>query len=98
MSPVSLSLVSRLVRCGPPPSPACFPASAKVREQHYDQVGGEPDVVVAHILVDVDQDQDTRRKYAEQDVGPLRDGVRRERRRKHHEIHQHHEPRKKERK
>ena len=40
--------------------------TAHVREDRDDQVGGEPDIVVTHVLVNVDQDQDTREKYAEQ--------------------------------
>ena len=35
----------------------------------------EPDVVGAEILVDVDQDQDTRDEDAENNVRPLWDGV-----------------------
>lgn len=41
-------------------------------------MGDEPDVVGAHVLVDVDQDEDAGHEDAEEDVGPLGDGVWRE--------------------
>ena len=75
-----------------------FAASAQVGEDRDDQVGGEPDVFVAHRLIDVDQDQDAAEEDSEQDVCPLRDLVRREEVREHQQIDQHHDPRGEERK
>ncbi len=72
--------------------------SAKVREDHHDQVGGKPNVVIAHVLVDVDQYQDARSKYPKQQIGQLRHTVRREQVREQKQIHQHHDPRCKKRK
>ena len=40
-------------------------------------MGDKPNVVVSHILEDIDQDQDPRHKETEQEIRPIRDGVRR---------------------
>jgi len=61
-----------------PPSPASLAASAEIGEDHDDQMCDEPNVFDAEILVDIDQDQDARHEDAKKDIGPLRDGVRRE--------------------
>jgi hypothetical protein len=71
-------------------------AAAEICEQHYDKMRGEPDVVVTHILKNVDQDQDTRSKYSQEYVRPIRDGVCREGTLK--KVHEHYDSRKKQRK
>ena len=40
-------------------------------------MGDKPNVVVSHILEDIDQDQDPRHKETEQKIRPVRDAVRR---------------------
>jgi hypothetical protein len=57
------------------PSFSRFAAAAEIGQDHHDQMRGEPDVFVAHILVDIDQDQNARRENAEQNVGLLRHGI-----------------------
>jgi len=59
---------------------------------------GKPDIVVPHILVNVDKDKHAWSEHAEQKIGPLRDRVGREELRIHQQINDHYDPRKEERK
>ena len=81
-----------------PPSPASSPrftATAKVGEDHYDQVGDEPDVVGTHVLVYVDQDQYPRCKDAKQDIRPLRNRICGVETREKEQVHQQYDAREK---
>ena len=71
-------------------------ASTHIGEDHNDQVSREPDVVVSHVLVDVDEDEYSRDENAEYQVSPLRDGIRRKKLREKEQVHEHHQPRKEE--
>src|SRR5215207_6083224 len=70
-------------------------ASAKVSEDRDDEMRDKPDVIDTEILVDVDQDQDARHKDPEQDVGELRERIRRVGRRKKKEVNKENETREK---
>ena len=39
-------------------------------------MGDKPNVVIPHVLEDVDKDQDSREQESEKDVRPIRDSVR----------------------
>lgn len=56
-------------------------------------MGYEPNVVVAHVLIDIDQDQYSGKEDAQENVSPLRDAVRREELREHQQIDQQHDAR-----
>ena len=71
-------------------------ASAHIGEDHNDQVRREPDVVVSHVLVDVDEDEYSRDENAEYQVCPLRNRIRRKKLRENEQVHEHHQPRKEE--
>ena len=71
-------------------------AAAKIGKDHDYQMSGEPNIVVAHILIDVYQDKYARSKGAEQQIGPLRNGVWREQIRIQKQENEHHDPRKEE--
>lgn len=75
-----------------------FAAASEVCHDGDDQMGDEPDIFVAHVLIDIDQDEHSRENDAEQDVGPLRNAVRREEVRIHRQIDEHHDPREEQRK
>ena len=83
-----------LFRIGSGPSAFCFASSAEVREDHHNEMGREPNIVVTHILINVDKDEHSRHEHPEQNVRPLRDGVGREHLRVREQIHDHHDPRK----
>lgn len=75
----------------------CRFAAAEVRQDRDYQVGGEPDVFVAHVLIDVDENQDSWKESSEHDIGPLGNGVSRKIRRESEKIYEHHDPRGEER-
>ena len=37
----------------------------------------EPDILVAHVLIDVNQDENSRKEQAEQNIRPVRETIRR---------------------
>ena len=51
-------------------------AAAEVGQDHHHKMGCEPNVFVAHILIDVDQYQYPRSEYSKCDIDPIRDEVR----------------------
>lgn len=73
-------------------------AAAEISQDHHHEMNDEPDVVIAHILVDIDQYQHSRKNDAKQKVSPLRHIVGRIKVGIKKEIDDHHQPRKKERK
>lgn len=75
-----------------------FAAASQVCHDGDDQMGDEPDIFVAHVLIDIDQDEHSRENDAEQYVGPLRNAVRREEVGIHRQIDEHHDPREEQRK
>lgn len=58
----------------------------------------KPDIISAQILININQNQHARHKDSEQKISPLRNGVLRKLRRKHKQINQQHDSRKKQRK
>ena len=81
----------------PLPTPTmCSMSAAKICEDHNEQVGGKPNIVITQILIDIDQDKDARDKYPEQNICQLRDRVGRKQLRVDQQINEHHYPWKKE--
>lgn len=58
-----------------PTPPKGLTGPAQVREDRSDQMGGEPDILIAHVLIDVDQDQHPRKENAQDNVSPVGKGV-----------------------
>ena len=50
-------------------------AAAEIYHYHHHQMRDEPDIVVSHILVDIDKYQDARNKNTEQDIGEEWNGI-----------------------
>src|SRR5438045_733282 len=73
-------------------------ASAEVGKDRYYQMSGKPDVVVTHVLINVDQYQNARHKNAQNDVCYLRDAVRRVEIWENEKIDEQHDAREEERK
>jgi hypothetical protein len=59
------------------PAPNSLACTARVSQDRGDKVRDKPHVVVTHVLENVDEDQDPRKKEAKQQIGPNRDSVRR---------------------
>lgn len=93
---VEMQIVALCFR-SPIAAAACLAASAEVGEEHDDEMGDEPDVVIAHVLIDVDQNEYARGEDAEQDVRPYGDYVLRKQAGEHQQIDKHHYPRKEKR-
>ena len=71
-------------------------AAAHVGEDHYDEVRRKPDIVVTHVLVDVDEYQDARHEYTKDQVSPLRNTIRGKKLGEKKQIYEHYQPRKEE--
>ncbi len=59
------------------PASRCSSSPAEVCQDHHDQVGREPDIVVTQVLVDVNEYQYPRKQDAQQNISPLRDRIER---------------------
>jgi hypothetical protein len=79
------------------PAASCA-ATAEVGHYRHDEMNPKPGRLVAHILVDIDEDQNAWKEYTERDIRPLRHGVRGKRIRQEQDIDQKHKPREKQRK
>ena len=53
-------------------SAASFALATQICQDRNDQMGGEPDIVVTHVLVDIDENENPWEQNAQEYVGPLR--------------------------
>jgi len=69
-------------------SAACFAPATQIRKDGNDQMGCEPDIVVTHVLVNIDEDENPREQNAEKYICPLRHEVSRIKLREQKKIYQ----------
>ena len=68
--------IQKLLRLPSPPAPRIgFSSAGEIRQNQSRQMNCKPDVVVSHILVNKNQNQNTRNKQAEQKITPQRYGA-----------------------
>ena len=69
---LSKRIVSLLLLSPYSPPTSGLAATAEIREDHDNKMGDKPDIVVAHILIDVDQNKDPWSDNSEHHIKPVR--------------------------
>ena len=78
-----------------PPAARGFSAAAEISQNHHDQMRDKPNVVRAHILKNVNQNQNSRRENSQKNIRPLRHIVLRKLRREQKQINEQNDAREK---